>query len=107
MKRLVRIVPVGGFNLFDAMQSEVARLTAGGRGTFRRLGRKEKNRARWNHLRYQGRIALERTRGQAVAAKVTAAGKSANPWQLLHAFIGWTDRHFAPKLQSLTVQYLD
>lgn len=82
-------------------------LTAGGRGTFRRLGRKEKNRARWNHLRYQGRIALERTRGQAVAAKVTAAGKSANPWQLLHAFIGWTDRHFATKLQSLTVQYLD
>ena len=70
MKRLVRIVPVGGFNLFDAMQSEVARLTAGGRGTFRRLGRKEKNRARWNHLRYQGRIAMERARGQAVAAKV-------------------------------------
>ena len=30
MKRLVRLVPVGGFNLFDAMQSEVARLTAGG-----------------------------------------------------------------------------
>jgi len=30
MKRLVRIVPVGGFNLFDAMQSEVARLTARG-----------------------------------------------------------------------------
>jgi len=107
MKRLVHIVPVGGFNLFDAMQSEVARLTAGGRGTFRRLGRKAKNRARWNHLRYQGRIALERTRGQVVAAKVTAAGKSANPWQLLHAFIGWTDRHFATKLQSLTVQYLD
>ena len=107
MKRLVHIVPVGGFNLFDAMQSEVARLTAGGRGTFRRLGRKAENRARWNHLRYQGRIALERTRGQVVAAKVTAAGKSANPWQLLHAFIGWTDRHFATKLQSLTVQYLD
>ena len=30
MKRLVHIVPVGGFNLFDAMQSEVARLTARG-----------------------------------------------------------------------------
>jgi len=50
---------------------------------------------------------MTRTRGQAVAAKVAAAGKDANPWQLLHAFIGWTDRHFAPKLQSLTVQYLD
>jgi hypothetical protein len=107
MKRLVRIVPVGGFNLFDAMQSEVARLTARGRGTFRRLGRKQRHRARWSHLRYQGRIALERTLGQAVAARVTASGASANPWQLLHAFIGWTDRHFAPKLQSLTVQYLD
>jgi len=30
MKRLVRIVPVGGFNLFGAVQSEVARLTARG-----------------------------------------------------------------------------
>jgi len=107
MKRTLRIIPVGGFHLFDAMQTEVARLAAGGRGTFRRLGRKEKNRARWRHLRYAGRIALERTRGQAIAAKVTAAGKAGNPWQLLHAFIGWTDRHFAPKLQSLTVQYLD
>jgi hypothetical protein len=107
MKRLVRIVPVGGFHLFDAMQAEVARLAARGRGTFRRLGRKEKNRARWRHLRYAGRIALDRARGQAVAAKVAAAGKDANPWQLLHAFIGWTDRHFAAKLQSLTVQYLD
>jgi len=107
MKRLVRIVPIGAFRLFDAMQSEVARLTARGRGTFRRLGRKERHRARWSHLRYQGRIVLERTRGQAIAARVTASGKSANPWQLLHAFIGWTDRHFAPKLQSLTVQYLD
>ena len=107
MKRFMQIVPVGGFRLFDAMLEKVAELTARERGTFRRSGRKTRNRAQWSHLRYPGRITLERARGQTITARVLSRSKAADEWQLLHAFIGFLDRHFATHIQSLTVQYLD
>ena len=104
MIRLVQVVPAAKVRLFDLMTRKENELSRRGVGTFRRTGRKAKNRATWSHVRYEGRIDLARV-GGGITAKIRTAGRAANRWQLLHAFIGWLDRHFGDQIQLFTVHY--
>ena len=107
MDRLVQVVPVPGVRLFGMMvkkELEIFR-TRKDKAAFRRSGRKEHNRAKWSHERYKGWIKLQRAAGEVVTAEVKSLSKGDDQWQLLHAFIGWLDRHFADKIEAINIQY--
>jgi hypothetical protein len=106
MKRLAQIVPAGDFRLFGAMVRKEIELTKKNGGTFYRSGGKEENRAKWSHLKYQGWINLERSRqGEVVTVEIHSRARSENEWQLVHAFLGWVDRHFGQQISAINIQY--
>ena len=104
--RLVQIIPVADFRLYGEMVQKEIELRSK-RGAFKRSGPKESNRAKWEHSTYKGWINLERTSGEVVAAEIRSRSESEDHWQILHAFIGWVDRHFGDKILALQIHYRD
>jgi len=103
--RRVQVIPRGNYRLFDALVAEEARLARKEKGTFRRRGRKSKQRAQWVHTRFAGRLDLKREGGEVVEVKVRS--KPGVEWQLLRAILGFIDRHFAAKVRAIHIQYGD
>ena len=101
--RRVQVIPRGAYRLFAALVAEEARLARKGKGTFRRRGRTGKHRARWVHTRFAGRLELKRGEGEVVEIKVKS--KPGVEWQLLGAILGFIDRHFAPRVRAIDIQY--
>ena len=98
--KVVQIIPLGRTRLYGAMtkkQGEIGKLRA---GAFSRVGGKLANKARWKHVRFKGWISLKREKSEIVTAKVNSGD-----WQLLSAFIGWVDRHFADQVQTVNILY--
>lgn len=107
MIRLIQIVPRGGVRLYGKMVKKEVDLTRKNKGTFRRSGRKERNCAKWSHTSYKGWIILQRTAGEVVTAEMKSLSKTGDQWQLLHAFIGFLDRHFEEDISTINIQYRD
>jgi hypothetical protein len=105
MNKLIQIIPSPGVRLFGKMVKKEIDLSRNGRGTFYRSGQKERDRTKWSHAKYKGWIKLQRTEGEAVAVEVRSRSQSDDEWQLLHAFIGWIDRHFGDQIEALHVHY--
>ena len=105
MRRLVQVVGNSEVNLYGEMVRKEVELSASKRGAFFRSGRKERNRAKWTHKAYKGWIKLEKGAGGVVTAEVISRSEAGDDWQLLHAFIGWIDRHFGESIKSLNIQY--
>ena len=105
MTRLIQIIPTEGFRLFGAIVKKEVELCRKGKGTFYRSGAKERDRAKWSHSTYKGWIKLERTTGEVVAAEVKSLQKGGYEWQLLHAFVGFLDRHFGDRIGAINIQY--
>jgi len=105
MIKLLQIVPVNGFRLFGQMVKKEIDLSKRGVGTFYRSAGKERDRAKWSHSKYNGWIKLQRSDGEVVTAEIRSLSKSGDEWQLLHAFIGWLDRHFGEDIEALHVHY--
>lgn len=101
--RQVQVVPKQGFRLFAAMVAKEAELSRKNKGTFRRRAR-GKTRAKWIHIRYKGWITLARRTGEVLQIKVRSKEEGGD-WQLLHAILGFLDRHFGRKIRSITIQY--
>lgn len=101
--RHVQIIPRGAYPLFAALAAREAALSRKGRGTFRRRGRKSKNRARWVHIRFSGSLELRRGMGEVVEIKLKS--KKGAEWQLLTAFVGFVDRNFSPRVRAINIQY--
>jgi hypothetical protein len=76
------------------------RLASCGRGHSVEWVAKLANKARWKHVRFKGRISLKREKSETVTAKVNSGD-----WQLLSAFVGWVDRHFAEDVQAVNILY--
>lgn len=81
--------------LLDARERELR----GSRTTFFR-----KKAGRWGHKRYQGWITWGETKGGILVAEVHGKAPETE-WQLLHAFVGYLDRHFAEHIESITITY--
>jgi hypothetical protein len=103
--KLVQIVPVHDFNLFGQMVKKEVDLSNRAVGTFFRSAAKAADRAKWSHKTYKGWIKLSRSEGEVVTAEIRSLSKSADDWQLLHAFIGWLDRHFGQNIEAFHVHY--
>jgi hypothetical protein len=76
----------------------------GGNTTFSRAGPKRRDREKWVHATYKGWIQFQRCLGGVVVAQVQSRDPDAI-WQLLSAFVGYTERHFRGKVSSLHIQY--
>jgi hypothetical protein len=105
--KLVQIVPVPGIRLFGQMvkkQLEIARKTT---GAFYRSGPTKRDRAKWSHSAegYKGWINLERGVGEVVTAEVRSLSQLGDEWKILHAFIGWVDRHFSADISAIHIHY--
>jgi len=59
---------------------------------------------RWVHKTYPGWINWEETRGGVLVAEVQTK-KDGAEWQLLKAFVGYLDRHFAEYIESISISY--
>ena len=103
--RLIQIVPKKKFNLYGALVAKELELRSKDKGTFRRSGPKQKTFAKWNHKNYYGWLWLQRGLGGVVNVELQSKTSDNDEWQLLHAFLGFVDRHFAAKVQSIHIQY--
>jgi hypothetical protein len=104
--RRVQVVPKGEFPLYGAMVAKEAELSRKNKGTFRRSGKKQHNRAKWVHSSYPGWIKLARGMGEVVQIEVRSK-KEGTEWQLVDAIVGFLDRHFSAHLQGVNIQYED
>jgi hypothetical protein len=98
--RMVQITPLERKRLYGAMVKKEAEIRKKRPGAFNRIGARKPNRAKWKHIRFKGWINLERGRSELVTAKINSPD-----WQLLAAFIGWLDRHFADQVQAVNIEY--
>ncbi len=103
--RLIQIVPKKQFNLYGALVAKELELRRRNQGTFRQIGDKQKNYAKWNHKNYYGWLWLQKGLGGVVNVELQSRTEDDSEWQLLHAFLGFVDRHFADKVQSIHIQY--
>jgi hypothetical protein len=104
--RRVQVIPDGEFRLYGAIVGKEVELTQRNRGTFHRSGAKEKNKAKWSHSSYPGWVRLARGMGEIVLIEVHSK-KQGGEWQLLHAILGFLDRHFSGKIKSVHIHYDD
>lgn len=81
--------------LLDAKERELR----GSRTTFFR-----KRAGRWVHKRYAGWINWGETSGGILVAEVHSKASDLE-WQLLHAFVGYLDRHLSDHIESITITY--
>jgi hypothetical protein len=101
--RLIQIIPERRFKLYAALVRKEAELFQKNRGTFYRSSRKMKNAAKWAHKSYKGWVWIERGLGDVVVIELQS--KADDEWQLLHAFLGFIDRHFGAQIQAVNIQY--
>ena len=103
--RLIQIIPKGNFKLYSALVAKELELRQSSKGTFRRTGSKQSNCAKWGHERFDGWLWLERGVGEVVTVQLQSRTEDESELQLLRAFIGFVDRHFADKIQAVNIQY--
>lgn len=99
--RRVQIIPDGDCRLYSALVRKEAELKRRGLGTWRRSGKKVRDRARWVHSRYPGWIKIARGMGEVVQIEV----HSEVEWQLLDSILGFLDRHFSGEIGSVHIFY--
>jgi hypothetical protein len=104
--RLIQITPRDGSRLYGMLVKKEIELSRRGKGTFFRNGPKQKNIAKWSHATYKGWIWLERGLGEVVLAELHTRSSKEDDWQLLHAFLGFLDRHFAESIATVNIQYV-
>ena len=98
--RVIQITPTDGIRLYQAMIKKEADIRRERAGAFSRTGARTAKAATWKHVRFKGRIKLEREASERVTAKVSSAD-----WQLLSAFVGWVDRHFSDQVERMLIEY--
>jgi len=102
--RRVQIIPEDDFRLYGAMIAKEVELAKRKRGTFHRSGARAKNKAKWTHSSYAGWIKIARGMGEVVLIEVHSK-KGGTEWQLLHAILGFLDRHFSDKISTVQIHY--
>jgi hypothetical protein len=59
---------------------------------------------RWKHVKYPGWIQWADTPGNLLVAEIHTRVKD-HEWQMLHAFIGYLDRHLGEEIESVSIFY--
>lgn len=98
--RIVHLMPKQGFNLKSALKAKERSLRGKGT-TFIRV-----RWGKWKHVRYPGWIWWQEVWGGSVVAIIRTRITSSD-WQLLEAFLGYVDRHFGGKIESISIHFRD
>jgi len=102
--KTLEIVPRDRRRFYDAIVKKQDEIHQRGRGTFSRTGAKRVNAARWTHAKFAGSVDLARGADEAVSVKIKSRIKT-DESKMLSAFLGWIDRHFGDRLQTVTIHY--
>ncbi len=97
----LHVIPIDGFNLYAALTKKETELRRRDIGTWRRSGRRVKDRTKWTHTRYPGYVKIARGMGELVQLEVQADVE----WQLVDSILGFLDRHFGEDIQSIHIFY--
>lgn len=66
----------------------------------------QSKRNRWKHVNFKGYIDFHRASAEGIVIfEVKTKAEDNTEWQLLHALIGFLDRHFNKKIESVTILY--
>jgi hypothetical protein len=71
----------------------------GANTTFRRT-----REGRWKHVKYPGWVQWDGAPGDLLVAEIRTRVKD-HEWQMLHAFIGYLDRHLGEAIESISIYY--
>ena len=106
MDRVVQVIPKPGVRLYGAMVKKQRELQHSAPApAFYRAGAKERNRAKWVHVKHRGWVNLQRTSGEVVCVQVKSRSQKGDDWQLFHTFLGWVDRHFGDSITAVNISY--
>lgn len=89
-------------NLYSLVKQKERELRLKGKGTLHRSGEN-----RWKHVSYPGYIDFYKAHNQISLFEIKTKAEAGNNWQLLHSFLGFLDRHFHQKIESITILYRD
>jgi hypothetical protein len=105
--KILQIIPRQRVRLYGAIVKKEVDLARKKKGTFFRAAAKERNEAKWRHSNYKGWINLRRGLSEVVMAEIKTIGDSAadEEWKILHAFLGFLDRHFGDQIVAINIQY--
>jgi hypothetical protein len=102
--KVVEIVPRRRIPLYGTLVAKEEAIHKGGRGTYVRVGRKQRDAARWKHKNYRGSVALKRGEAEVVTAQVRASSPE-DERKLLSSFLGFVDRHSGDQVATITIHY--
>jgi hypothetical protein len=98
--KVVQVVPRADIDTkLKTLLKQTERNLRGGSTTFQR-----KREGRWKHVKYPGSIRWDEALGGVLVAEVHPQ-KDQSDWQLLHAFIGYLDRHLGEYIESISIYY--
>ncbi|MHC4406516.1 MAG: hypothetical protein ACYTG0_43380 [Planctomycetota bacterium] len=98
--KTVQVVPKPDIDAkLKTLLKQTERQLRGGSTTFLR-----EREGRWKHVKYPGWIKWDEALGGLLVAEVHPRKDQAD-WQLLHAFIGYLDRHLGEYIESISIYY--
>jgi hypothetical protein len=98
--KIVQVVPRQGTDAnLKTMLKDKERNLRGSHTTFRRM-----REGRWKHVKYPGWIQWDQAPGGLLLGEIQTKVMD-HEWQLLHAFIGYLDRHLGEQIDSISVYY--
>src|SRR2546430_406299 len=98
--KILQVVPrAGSKSSLKQLLKAKERSLRGSSTTFLRSGE-----GRWTHKTYPGWINWGEAAGGILVAEIRTR-KEESEWQLLHAFIGYLDRHLGKHIESVSIIY--
>jgi hypothetical protein len=102
--KVIEIVPRQRTRLYGLLVAKEAAIRKNKRGTYMRVGRKTRDRARWKHKNFKGSVQLKRDDSEVVTANIRAPTPE-DERKLLSSFLGFVDRHSGDQVATITIQY--
>ncbi len=96
--KLLQVIPKEKVKLKSLLKSK-ERSLRGKNTSFIRKGK-----GHWKHVKYPGWIKFEGSKQGVLIVEINTR-KPEQEWQLLQAFIGYLDRHFGDKIESIFIHY--
>jgi hypothetical protein len=98
--KILQVVPKPGTKArLKTLLKNTERHLRGGNTTFHRM-----REGRWKHVKYPGWIQWGDAPGNLLLAEIQTKARD-HEWQMLHAFIGYLDRHLGDKIDTIAIYY--
>ena len=96
--KIIHVVPKPGLKLKSELKQKERTLRGKGTTFYR------ESEGKWKHEVYAGWINWDEGYGGSIVAEIKSRKKEAE-WQILHAFIGYLERHFSDDIESISINF--